>query len=1216
MFKKVLQIAMTLSVLLGGYAVYRRGFTVLASRLGPPRVAPLFSEGIVRTKTAEEADQLALRGFGPEHWSVRPDQSFRYYSSEKNYWMYAKDYKRSEDGKQITLTPFALVWMSKDRKSIKTMAGDRAEIEFDRPFEMGKPGAGEARLIRGRIIDDVRIRDDKGTPTLDDDLTIGPLASLEFDGTTDQIRSDSPVVIRDRDMTATGVGLRIDLRPREGAAQAGGVGSAASGYAGARTVYLLSKAHIVVKDVGRTGIVPGVGAKARQASDGPRPGDVQSDGPMRIDLPLPRPIVWCGPPIASEPTLVHFKKNVKVRQGDPNRPDQCDADELHLTFIPNEDLPSTPAARALAESKDQARKLAEAKARTQAVAVSEMATEAVAKTEAIKPESSEGSGAMTSLALVKAEATGHAVWLQSPSQGTEAFGNQLIYERHAPVAPDMVYFRGEKYTDVKKINTISQGPLAGQVQSIDKIRTTDLTLYQFGQGPATVIARGPGRLETRPAADKPIERIATWGERLVMQTIGQGTEERRRVTLTGSPSVSSPSQGVLQARDTIIAYLKPKDRDADRLEVDGKPTASAATASSANGDSSRIERVEAKGDVVMVIPGKAGTGTADPNAPSSRKTLRAKERFDAVFDDPPVASAPKANASLANNAPVLPDLNAEQPRAETVAKEPDPKTVKPSEPDMDISADVVWALVASKGDAQGPSGKSTVKEARLRGNVKVHQGPASGKARGTDLTAANADLLNQGDGRLLLRAHGTEDRPAHFASDEMTIQGPILGFDQENDYTWVEGPGRLTQENVKGLMADAKPANANVKDKDKDKDKALKIGTMDITWLKGMKFYGRPTDDEGRPASARAEFDRKVHAETPDSTVDCDRMIAYLDRPVSFLRPQRDPDDPRPTEPEPKPQIVTVRCFDDVLIVNRKVEPTTGLLVEKQRVQGQNVTYHKPTGEFQIEGVGVVDHYSRGKPEQAGARPTVATASRTGTERTTRLKPAADPKNSPLKSRTQAAPPPLELTRIHFDKRMKGRFAGSEANGPNPARPGPRQADFFGGVRVLRAKVENEDKGLDADDPPADYLFMTAKAMRMSSEPAPRGSKEASATFLNAQGDARARTLDKAISGDQITYSSTNGLMYTYGHQHDVIVAQQGGIGQNASYARGSVVKYNLKTKQMELVDPKGFQMVDAESGARAVPIKPGKDKPEKEPKRSLNSTKRSDKERRGFGQR
>jgi hypothetical protein len=264
----------------------------------------------------------------------------------------------------------------------------------------------------------------------------------------------------------------------------------------------------------------------------------------------------------------------------------------------------------------------------------------------------------------------------------------------------------------------------------------------------------------------------------------------------------------------------------------------------------------------------------------------------------------------------------------------------------------------------------------------------------------------------------------------------------------------------------------------------------------------------------------------------------------------------------------------------------------------------------------VVDHYSRGKPDQAGNRPTVATASRTGTERTTRLKPAADPKGATRTAKTQTAPPPLELTRIHFDKRMKGRFAGSEANGPNPARPGPRQADFFGGVRVLRAKVANEDAGLDADDPPADYLMMTARAMRMSSEPAPRGSKEASATFLNAQGDARARTLDKAISGDQITYSSTNGLMYTYGHQHDVIVAQQGGIGQNASYARGSVVKYNLKTKQMELVDPKGFQMVDAESGSRAVPIKPEKDKPEKSPKRSLNSTKRSDKERRGFGQR
>src|SRR5262249_60000265 len=119
-------------------------------------------------------------------------------------------------------------------------------------------------------------------------------------------------------------------------------------YNGARTAFLLRNVRIEVKDVGRSGIVPGAGMSSGrprrpgEKDDGPRPGVVQSDGPMRVDLPRPRPRVVCGPPVASEPTIVVFARNARARQGDPRQPDQCDADLMHLTLVPTEDLPAPP----------------------------------------------------------------------------------------------------------------------------------------------------------------------------------------------------------------------------------------------------------------------------------------------------------------------------------------------------------------------------------------------------------------------------------------------------------------------------------------------------------------------------------------------------------------------------------------------------------------------------------------------------------------------------------------------------------------------------------------------------------------------------------------------------------------------------------------------------------------------------------------------------------
>ena len=98
-------------------------------------------------------------------------------------------------------------------------------------------------------------------------MNIGPLTAVEYDEPTQQIRSESDVVIQDRDMRITGIGMKIQLRARDPNLPATG-GSA--GFDGAETLYLHKNVHVVMRDVGKSGILSG-SVQTKRVS----PGEVQ-----------------------------------------------------------------------------------------------------------------------------------------------------------------------------------------------------------------------------------------------------------------------------------------------------------------------------------------------------------------------------------------------------------------------------------------------------------------------------------------------------------------------------------------------------------------------------------------------------------------------------------------------------------------------------------------------------------------------------------------------------------------------------------------------------------------------------------------------------------------------------------------------------------------------------------------------------------------------------
>ena len=122
---------------------------------------------------------------------------------------------------------------------------------------------------------------------------------------------------------------------------------------------------------------------------------------MQIDLPEPRLPVRVGPPAPPDPTYATFSRDVgSCAATSASPPDQLDCDHLQPDPLARPRSPPPPRPRPEPRPKP-----------------GPTAPRPSAKSGRRRPASG---GPMTELALREAEATGHAVWLQSEGQGIKA----------------------------------------------------------------------------------------------------------------------------------------------------------------------------------------------------------------------------------------------------------------------------------------------------------------------------------------------------------------------------------------------------------------------------------------------------------------------------------------------------------------------------------------------------------------------------------------------------------------------------------------------------------------------------------------------------------------------------------------------------------------------------------------------------------------------------
>ncbi len=1188
MFKKAAQIVVTFSLLVGAYLGYSRGFALLASHVATDHGGDLiqFPEG--QQASALRAGELAAECFGADDWTASKEVPLQWYDEFRGYYIYAQNYERLSGGKRVKLAKFAVIWVSKDGKSRKMATSDVATVDMNQPFGLTKPSGGPTHIIHARMTGNVRLRDDKGTRDPGDDLLVGPMAYVDYEEKTLQITSDSDIRLEDRDMLVTGFGLLIQLRRKAPSAP----GQAPSGGSGfdAETMFLHKNPHIIAKDGSPGNILPG---QSRPDAKGKTPFDLTADGEMRIDLPRPRPVVEVGPPDlnrAPDPTFAHFRRNVQVIRG-TTTPDQLNCDTLDVTLMPDRKVAAKPA---------------EAGPQGGAGAGAE-------------PEAS--SGPLSDLKLSRAVARGHAVWIQSESQGMKARCLELTYDKHSePGVPDKTYLNGgpAKQLWVEKVDYETKGEAAGTLQSVRTVKALDTTIFEYGDGTSLVIARGPGKMEERPARNASVARTVWWDRDMELNTwrekaapLADSTPApapagvanlgplRRVITLKGpSKLVDHKGGNTMEARERIIAEFEA----VPKVGPDGKAAGDGAT---------RIKRLQGFGDVHL---------TAD------NKVLTARRQFDATFVEAEVAAV-AVQAAPSGGPRAAPTLAANGPEPGPVEAKPDPAAAPP-EPAVDGRANFVHATIVQREPAvKGAPLKSEVRDAKLRGDVMVHQDPRPGEAHGMEATGEALDLTGQGDGlmrflvssedphaanpstRLAAAKKGakvglvadarppTADRLARVDFDGKTIEAPYIGLDQQLNYAWSRGAGQFVQLAERGLFDDKglAPARKSADGMADTKDDLV------ITWTEEMKFFGVSQNRQGDPA-AKIEFrgasqlvrtpdgsrfyQRGVEAKMEDASIACESMDVYLDRVVRLDRKGPKPAPEAGAVGEPQAQIAQIesRGVDHVVegklldagvvITSRKRHPGTDIVYDKQRIQHVHVIYDKQSGEFEGRGPGTVYLYQSEKPKpgKLDLIPTTRPVSGPGRAASIRARPEVSPLAGNL--------PPLKLTKVKFTESMRGRFgvAKDQADGER------RHAEFVGNVQAANAVVPGPNNGIDFDRKPADCLFLTSDVLHVYSEPPPPGSKEKAAArqLLNARGNAIATTVDKLISGDRITYDSATDLTYVYGDgDRSVKMIEQKYTGQMPTTTYGRSAYYNKTTREGSIVDPHNIQFHDMKSGVR-----------------------------------
>jgi lipopolysaccharide export system protein LptA len=567
-----------------------------------------------------------------------------------------------------------------------------------------------------------------------------------------------------------------------------------------------------------------------------------------------------------------------------------------------------------------------------------------------------------------AHAWGQLVVLTSDEERLDARGTDLFHDARA------------------KTTTLKGSPEMVAVKDGHEIHAPVLVLYgaESKEGQQAQ-ARGAGyfRLRDQTGAE-PRTVEARWRELMVYRK----DNGRDLLTLTREAVFEDRANGQALRADQIKLLLAPDPKAADpKAAAAAKPPAKPEAATAAR---PLPQRLEALGHVT---------------ARSPELTVHDTEQLVLLFTDAPPprpgttparAAAPPLNAYQAGkpaasaSAPGGPPSAAVAPAAPGAAPRPAPPA-PPARKPIDLAARSVQAFIIREGE------QNQLDNVHCEDNVRVHQDPPTPQEKPIDMRGRTLRLKHKPEGNVLV-VTGSPQAPGEVHMPDLSLLGPNITIDQVENTAEVLGIGSMRMASTT----------------DFEGKKLSQPADLTVTWKEKMRFTGQ-----------HALFTGFVHAEQEDTSLLCQTMQVFLNRPVSLAQRTGEARAPGAAPASVDKVVCDNAGQPQPVSIEKSERDARGRLVHYQRLESGEVALYKEEGRMDA-GRGIVRLLQLGPKGEPGVGP-----QRGGPDKRPPPGPAKPPEEE------------YKLTLVRYNGSMK-------VNNPN------RTVHFFDDVEVLH---------LPADDP-------------------------------------------------------------------------------------------------------------------------------------------------------
>jgi hypothetical protein len=409
------------------------------------------------------------------------------------------------------------------------------------------------------------------------------------------------------------------------------------------------------------------------------------------------------------------------------------------------------------------------------------------------------------------------------------------------------------------------------------------------------------------------------------------------------------------------------------------------------------------------------------------------------------------------------------------------------------------------------SGPTELENVNCEGAVTVHQDPTAPQDKPIDMRGDTLQLTRLVVGHKL-EITGDPDRPAEVHFPDLSLLGPIITINQEQNDAEVKGAGTMRLASTTDFQGNklAKPTN------------------MTVSWRKEMYFNG-----------LIARFQEHIQAEQDNTRLLCHGMEVTLDREVKLNQAARTSKSPDGKSAS----VAKVVCETDgtdggqpVSVVDSIYE-TKGderRMVRYQRIESRELLLFKLEGKLEAPGPGEVRILQLGPKDQTG--------------------PLAPPTN--VKTKGPQLPKPVEeemkLTWVRYDHKLS---VFNET----------RVATFWKNVEVLHLPADtpalHQNLNQLINKLPPRALYLKCDMLKVFSED--RGAKKNH--VLRAENRATVQFDNFYGQADTITYNEEKQQVIFEGSKGSpAVLSQLQAVGQKPKTFKGYKFTYNRLTGKFD----------------------------------------------------